>query len=91
MLDDWLAVRRGTAGRLRAGLADIPGIGVSEVSGDAQPAWFRVYACVQSEGLAAAWSRDRIIRGPPGTLTGAGDCRAAAGFHASAWVPVWWS
>jgi dTDP-4-amino-4,6-dideoxygalactose transaminase len=59
-LPAWLQLRRRYAAMLAEGLGRIAALRVPTVPEDMQPAYYKFYAFVRPERLAAGWSRDRI-------------------------------
>lgn len=59
-LDEWVAARRANASRLQAGLADSPGLRTPSPAPHLSPAYYRVYAFVDSSSLRSGWDRDRV-------------------------------
>lgn len=57
----WTARRNDNARRILEACARWPALRVPSVAPDVVPAWYRAYAFVRPERLAAGWSRDRII------------------------------
>jgi len=60
LLPEWHAGRVRHAQRLMAGLADTPGLHIPVPESHIEHAYYRLYALVESERLAAGWDRDRI-------------------------------
>ncbi|HRO33904.1 MAG TPA: DegT/DnrJ/EryC1/StrS family aminotransferase [Brevundimonas sp.] len=58
---DWTARRTDNAGRILEACARWPALRVPSVAPDVIPAWYRAYAFVRRDRLAAGWSRDRIV------------------------------
>jgi len=61
-LSDWTAARRDHARILAAAFADCPVVRVPWPGAGLDHAWYKFYAFVRPEALAAGWSRDRILR-----------------------------
>jgi dTDP-4-amino-4,6-dideoxygalactose transaminase len=57
----WHAARKRNAGRLAEGLSGLPGLRVPAVPERIEHAWYKFFAFVRPEALAAGWSRDRIM------------------------------
>ena len=60
-LPEWTAARTRNALQLAAALADLPAVRVPLPAEGLVHAWYKFYAFVQPEALAAGWSRDRIL------------------------------
>ena len=60
-LPDWTAARTRNALLLAEGLGDLPAVRVPLPAEGLVHAWYKFYAFVQPEALAAGWSRDRIL------------------------------
>ncbi len=60
-LDDWVALRRRNAAVLDAGLAGVPGLRLVTPTENAAHAFYKYYAYVQVDALAAGWTRSRIL------------------------------
>ena len=60
-LPDWTAARTRNALQLVAALADLPAVRVPVPAEGLVHAWYKFYAFVKPEALAAGWSRDRIL------------------------------
>lgn len=58
---DWHARRTANAQRLIEALAGLSAVRVPLPPEHAEHAWYKFYAFVRPEGLAAGWSRDRIM------------------------------
>ncbi len=59
-IEDWHARRAANAQVLIDGLADLSGLEVAPVPAEFEHAWYKFYAFVRLENLAAGWDRDRI-------------------------------
>ena len=60
-LPDWTAARTRNALLLAEGLGDLPAVRVPLPAEGLVHAWYKFYAFVEPEALAAGWSRDRIL------------------------------
>ena len=60
-LPEWTAIRTRNALLLADALADLPAVRVPLPPEHLTHAWYKFYAFVQPEALAAGWSRDRIL------------------------------
>ena len=60
-LPEWTAARTRNALLLAEALRDLPAVRVPLPAAGLVHAWYKFYAFVQPEGLAAGWSRDRIL------------------------------
>jgi dTDP-4-amino-4,6-dideoxygalactose transaminase len=60
-LPDWTATRRAHAHSLAAALVDCSVVRVPWPGPGLEHAWYKFYAYVQPEALAAGWTRDRIL------------------------------
>ncbi|EAU54358.1 DegT/DnrJ/EryC1/StrS family aminotransferase [Mariprofundus ferrooxydans] len=60
-LPSWLASRRRSAQTLAEGLSDLVGLNVWLPDEGILHAWYRFYACIDSELLQEGWNQDRII------------------------------
>ncbi len=60
-LTDWTAARTCNALLLAEALADLPAVRVPLPAEGLVHAWYKFYAFVQPEALAAGWNRDRIL------------------------------
>jgi dTDP-4-amino-4,6-dideoxygalactose transaminase len=60
-LSDWTATRRAHAHSLAAALVDCSVVRVPWPGPGLEHAWYKFYAYVQPEALAAGWTRDRIL------------------------------
>ena len=60
-LPQWTAARTRNALLLAEALADLPAVRVPLPAEGLEHAWYKFYAFVQPEALAAGWSRDRIL------------------------------
>ena len=60
-LPGWLERRTANARLLADALAGLPGLRVSMPGGDVGHAWYKFYAYLRPEALAAGWDRDRVI------------------------------
>jgi hypothetical protein len=67
-LPEWVATRRAHAQLLTEQLSDLPALRIPPTPADCEHAWYRFYAFVRPQELAAGWSRDRIME----TATAAG-------------------
>jgi dTDP-4-amino-4,6-dideoxygalactose transaminase len=62
-LPDWLARRRENASVLLDRLQQVPGLRVPRPPAAAGHAFYKLYAFVEPQRLAAGWTRDRIVEG----------------------------
>ena len=60
-LDDWLATRRHHAARLTAGLGDLPALRLTIPPANVQHAFYKYYAFLRPERLAAGWDHHRVL------------------------------
>jgi dTDP-4-amino-4,6-dideoxygalactose transaminase len=60
-LDDQIARRRAIARRLCDGLADVRGLRIPTAPDHIEHSYYRFYAFVEPDALAAGWDRDRIV------------------------------
>ena len=60
-LSDWTVARSRNAQLLAASLSDLPVLRVPLPPDGFQHAWYKFYAFVQQDVLAAGWTRDRIL------------------------------
>ena len=60
-LPQWTAARTRNALLFAEALADLPAVRVPLPAEGLEHAWYKFYAFVQPEALAAGWSRDRIL------------------------------
>lgn len=60
-MSGWHAARRNHAEKILDVCAQFPSLRVPQVPGHIEHAWYRAYAFVRPEALAAGWSRDRIM------------------------------
>lgn len=61
LLPGWVARRREHAALLRDTLADLPVLRLPQVPDGVHHAYYRFYAHVRAEQLAAGWDRDRVV------------------------------
>lgn len=59
-LDAWMRHRRRNAYALRSGLSDLPVLRLPEIPDSVGHAFYRFYAHIRPELLAAGWDRDRV-------------------------------
>lgn len=91
-MPQWLARRGEIAGRIAAVLRRHDGVRVPSVPADTRHAYYRLYAFVNPERLAAGWSRDRIIdeivaRGVPCVHGSQSEVYLEAAFDGTGWRP----
>lgn len=60
-LPAWIARRRANVARLTAGLRRLPGLRLTTPPPEAGLAYYKYYAFVRPDRLAAGWNRDRIL------------------------------
>lgn len=60
-LESWVERRRRSAGMLDDGLADLEGLRLAIPGPESFHAYYKYYAYVRPERLAAGWDRDRVI------------------------------
>ncbi|MDE2420952.1 MAG: DegT/DnrJ/EryC1/StrS aminotransferase family protein [Gammaproteobacteria bacterium] len=60
-MPDWHEARKANAISILAACAESPALRVPEVPSYIEHAWYRAYAFVRPEKLAAGWNRDRIM------------------------------
>jgi dTDP-4-amino-4,6-dideoxygalactose transaminase len=75
-LDEQLRIRRHYAWLLMRRFVHVPGLRVPMPSPDVQPSYYRFYAFVEPEHLAAGWTRDRVLEAicAEGVPCAAGSC-----------------
>lgn len=60
-LDTWVAQRRYNAARLKAALADIPGLRIPTPRDTEHHSYYKFYVFLEPEAIKPGWSRDRIL------------------------------
>jgi dTDP-4-amino-4,6-dideoxygalactose transaminase len=88
-LPHWLATRRRHAAMLTERLAQLPGLRVSTVPEHIGHAYYKYYAFVEQQELAAGWDRDRIAQAmaAQGVPCGSGSCSEI--YLEEAFPPEW--
>lgn len=61
LLPEWVAKRRAHALLFAMHLKDTPGLSIPLPAPDVQSSFYRLYACIGLEQLAAGWNQDRIV------------------------------
>jgi dTDP-4-amino-4,6-dideoxygalactose transaminase len=71
-----VAKRRRHAAALDAGLADVPGLRLTVPSSEFGHSYYKYYAFVKPQSLAAGWTRDDVVRAiqAEGIFCGSGSC-----------------
>jgi len=60
-LSKWVQTRRANADRLIAALAGHPALRIPVPAMETQHSYYRLYAFIEAQALAAGWTRDRIL------------------------------
>jgi dTDP-4-amino-4,6-dideoxygalactose transaminase len=92
-LPQWTAQRRAHAQVLIDGLSPLPGLRVPVPPTDVGHAYYKFYAFVRPDRLAAGWSRDRIMaelneRGIPATVGSCSEIYLEQAFRDRGWGPT---
>jgi len=61
LLPEWVKKRRAHAQCFADHLKDTPGLSIALPPDDVQSSFYRLYACIDTGMLAAAWNQDRIV------------------------------
>jgi len=92
-MPEWHKARKANALAILAACAESSALRVPEVPDDIEHAWYRAYAFVQPEQLAAGWNRDRIMneivaRGVPCYSGSCSEVYLEKAFDGTNWRPT---